>query len=199
MIRLFNIIVAILFLGIVGFIAYSNIRDWNSLEVIYQFKDDGRVYGLYPSDRVSKPYPPSPPLRKEGAKGEFQEMVSSPVYIDVRYWQHFRHALVEIEYEKDPEVDFQIGYKVGKGFEWSLFDVATSIPPLSSPPSQGGDNKSAPPPYEGGDKGVVVLDIPLVGEYVSRNNVHRWILSSNNVQSLNKAIRIYGIKFTFTK
>jgi len=206
---IFNIVIVVSVSVVCVFIVYANIRDWNRLEVVYQFKDDGRVYGLYPSDRVSRPYKcASDVIEGEASESaasnverrqneiaadalvmadrcRFQELVASPVYLDIRYWQDFKHARVEIEYEKDPDVDFQIGYKTGEGFNWKLTPLVGDAIRTNFAIAK--------------NVRMSLLDVDLHGEYVPYSNVHRWILSSNNVQRLNKTIRVYGIKFTFTR
>lgn len=199
--KIFNIAIVIICFGVLIFVVYSNLRDWNRLEVFYQFKDDGRVYGLYPSDRVSEIYE-TRDTRHETLR--FQELVSSPVYLDVRYWQNFEHARVEIEYEKDSDVEFQIGYKVGKDFTWKLIDVEEKANRHFDQSEYDERSGEIPSGEERANDEIsrlryVTLEMTLDGEYVPHNNVHRWIFSSSNVQELNKTIRVYGIKFTFTR
>ncbi len=191
------------------FVIVKNIEDRTHLTVGYDFlRDRARISKLYPEDRVSRVYsrtqnsepetknnaPPPPSQWLRGGEGGvtnvggnddsifFQEIAASPVYFDIRYWQRFTKATVEIEYDNVAGVEWGMGYKVGPEFQWKIEPV-----------------ESRKVKVESGEIQKKILEFDLKNEFVERGNKHRWIVSAPDIEETGKGIRMYRLRLIFSK
>jgi len=108
------------------------------------------------------------------------------LYFDVRYWQWFRAARLEVEYENVAGVEWGMGYKAGAGFQWNVKNIETTKQENKKTNEESGTQK-------------VILEFDLRNEFVERGNVHRWIVSAPDVSETGKGIRIYNLRLLLSK